>query len=172
MEHIAAHECQLTRIPAAVAIPIGLILYGWTAQYKVQFVVPIIGTGFVGFGMNLAMVQFRSRRRSVFSLADIVTVGSHDVSRRRLWHLQCFCHSSQYSLKICVASPSSELTNADLTTSIAGALVPLAGGPLYTNLGLGWGNTLLAFLAAAMIPLPFAFLKWGKHIREKYQVKL
>jgi hypothetical protein len=40
------------------------------------------------------------------------------------------------------------------------------------KLGLGWGNSLLAFIAMAMIPLPFAFIKWGEQIREKYKVDL
>lgn len=34
----------------ALIIPCGLFLYGWTADQKVHWMVPIIGTGFVGFG--------------------------------------------------------------------------------------------------------------------------
>ena len=40
------------------------------------------------------------------------------------------------------------------------------------KLGLGWGNSLLAFIALAMVPLPFAFIRWGEHIRERYKVEL
>ena len=32
----------------AVLAPIGLFLYGWTAEYKVHWIVPIIGTAFLG----------------------------------------------------------------------------------------------------------------------------
>ncbi|TVY23444.1 MFS transporter [Lachnellula hyalina] len=43
--------------------------------------------------------------------------------------------------------------------SVFGAFLPLAGQPLYNALGLGWGNTLLAFIALAMIPIPWVFLR-------------
>ena len=32
-------------------IPIGLFIYGWTAQYEIQWAVPLLGTLFVGIGM-------------------------------------------------------------------------------------------------------------------------
>lgn len=35
----------------AVFVPIGLLLYGWSAEYRVQYIVPILGTGFVGAGL-------------------------------------------------------------------------------------------------------------------------
>lgn len=38
-------------IPGSAFIPIGLLLYGWTAQYKVHWIVPLIGTACIGFGM-------------------------------------------------------------------------------------------------------------------------
>ncbi|KAJ5331705.1 benomyl/methotrexate resistance protein [Penicillium atrosanguineum] len=36
---------------AGLILPIGLFLYGWTAQYKIHWIVPIIGTGLVGLGL-------------------------------------------------------------------------------------------------------------------------
>lgn len=51
--------------------------------------------------------------------------------------------------------------------SIVGALLPLAGPPLYSSLGLGWGNSLLGFICIMMIPLPFVFYKFGARLREK-----
>jgi hypothetical protein len=44
-------------IPAALIIPIGLFIYGWTAYYKVQYIVPIIGTSLVGFGLITTFVS-------------------------------------------------------------------------------------------------------------------
>jgi len=37
--------------PGAILIPAGLLLYGWTAQYKVQWFAPILGTTLLGAGM-------------------------------------------------------------------------------------------------------------------------
>ncbi|OJJ61030.1 hypothetical protein ASPSYDRAFT_148123 [Aspergillus sydowii CBS 593.65] len=58
--------------------------------------------------------------------------------------------------------------------SLVGALLPLAGPSMYDALGLGWGNSLLAFIALAMCVVPFVFWKYGEKIRTnpKFQVKL
>ena len=44
-------------IPAALIIPAGLFIYGWTAQYEVHWIVPIIGTSLVGFGLITTFVS-------------------------------------------------------------------------------------------------------------------
>ena len=44
-------------IYGAVAIPIGLFIYGWTAQYEIHWIVPIIATSFPGFGVVLTFVS-------------------------------------------------------------------------------------------------------------------
>ena len=43
---------------------------------------------------------------------------------------------------------------------------------VYNKLGLGWGNSLLGFIALAMCPIPFLFYWYGERLRTKYQVKL
>ncbi|RAL04138.1 MFS transporter [Aspergillus ibericus CBS 121593] len=64
--------------------------------------------------------------------------------------------------------------NAALTAlrSLVGALLPLAGPKLFSSLGLGWGNSLLGFLALAFVPVPIFFNRYGQRIREKYPVNL
>lgn len=64
--------------------------------------------------------------------------------------------------------------NATLTTtrSLVGALLPLAGPQMFKSLGLGWGNSLLGFLALAFVPIPIVFTKYGKAIREKWSLDL
>jgi len=56
--------------------------------------------------------------------------------------------------------------------SIFGALLPLAGHPMYTKLGLGWGNSVLAFISVAMLPVPFLFYIYGERLRTRYPVRL
>ncbi|KAH7138829.1 benomyl/methotrexate resistance protein [Dendryphion nanum] len=56
--------------------------------------------------------------------------------------------------------------------SLIGALVPLAGRSMYETLGLGWGNSLLGFLALAMCPLPWIFYTYGERIRTNQRLKL
>lgn len=58
--------------------------------------------------------------------------------------------------------------------SLFGAVLPLAGLPMFDSLGLGWGNTLLGFIGVAFIPVPVLFRFYGERIRTnpKFQVQL
>lgn len=56
--------------------------------------------------------------------------------------------------------------------SLFGALLPLAGPSMYKTLGLGWGDSLLGFIAVAFIPIPALLFKYGKTVRETYPIKL
>lgn len=58
--------------------------------------------------------------------------------------------------------------------SLAGCLLPLAGPKMYEKLGLGWGNSLLGFIALALCPLPVVFYLFGERIRtsKKFQITL
>lgn len=37
-------------VPGAIAVPIGLFWYGWSAEAKLHWMMPIVGTGIFGFG--------------------------------------------------------------------------------------------------------------------------
>ncbi|EAU33865.1 conserved hypothetical protein [Aspergillus terreus NIH2624] len=58
--------------------------------------------------------------------------------------------------------------------SLVGAVLPLAGPAMYDSLGLGWGNSLLAFIALAMCACPLLFWKYGEKIRTnpRFQINL
>lgn len=58
--------------------------------------------------------------------------------------------------------------------SLFGATFPLFGLQMYNQLGLGWGNSLLAFISLAMCPIPLLFYRYGEKIRThpKFQIKL
>lgn len=62
---------------------------------------------------------------------------------------------------------ASAVAGSILLRSLGGALLPLAGGPMFDRLGFGWGSSLLAFIAIVMIPVPLAFMKYGERIRQK-----
>lgn len=38
-------------VPGAVMVPIGFFWYGWSAEKTVHWIMPIIGTSFVGLGL-------------------------------------------------------------------------------------------------------------------------
>lgn len=62
-------------------------------------------------------------------------------------------------------------TNAFLR-SLVGAFLPLAGPKLFEDLGLGWGNSLLAFIALVFSPLPFILIRFGEQIRKNPRFQL
>ncbi|EXA30264.1 hypothetical protein FOVG_18354 [Fusarium oxysporum f. sp. pisi HDV247] len=51
--------------------------------------------------------------------------------------------------------------------SLAGAMLPLTGLSMYDDLGLGWENSIIAFLALALVPVPVIFFLQGFKIRAK-----
>ena len=57
---------------------------------------------------------------------------------------------------------TSAIAATSVLRSIAGALLPLAGIPLYDRLGLGWGNSLLAFLSLGLGVLALLFCRYGE----------
>ncbi|KAG7061466.1 fluconazole resistance protein [Colletotrichum scovillei] len=73
---------------------------------------------------------------------------------------------STYLVDAFTTYAASAMAASTVTRSLLGAFLPLAGDRLYQSLGLGWGNSLLGFIAFAMIPIPLVFYKYGQVIRE------
>lgn len=63
---------------------------------------------------------------------------------------------------------ASALATKVFLRSAGGAAFPLFTMQMYHKLGLNWASYLLAFITTAMIPMPFAFYKWGKVLRKKF----
>lgn len=120
-------------------IPAGLFIYGWAAQYNVQWAVPLFGTLLIGVGM-----------------------------------LGAFMCLNTYLVDAFTRYAASALAANTILRSVLGAVFPLFGLQMYGALGLGWGNSLLAFLSIGLIPIPFFFYWYGERIRThpKFQVTL
>ncbi|KAF7949915.1 uncharacterized protein EAE97_003424 [Botrytis byssoidea] len=58
--------------------------------------------------------------------------------------------------------------------SICSALMPLSANPLHDDLGYGWGNSVLAFIAIGFVPVALLVLRYGERIRTnpRFQPKL
>jgi multidrug resistance protein len=65
---------------------------------------------------------------------------------------------------------ASALAATTVLRSVFGACLPLAGPKMYDSLGLGWGNSLLGFVALLFLPVPFIFQKYGERLRTKFPV--
>ncbi|KAL8902647.1 MAG: hypothetical protein Q9207_004503 [Kuettlingeria erythrocarpa] len=60
---------------------------------------------------------------------------------------------------------ASALAATSACRSIFGAVLPIAARPMYSNLGIAWASSLLAFLSLGMSIIPFAFIRYGDRIR-------
>lgn len=150
-------------VPAAFCIPIGLFWYGWSAEKHIHWIMPIIGTGWLGLGtigifVSVLVCPFYFPNNLPIKHTNSILRSQMGV---QTYLVDCFL---QYAASVTAANT--------IIRSLVGALLPLAGEPLYKKLGLGWGNSLLAFIALAMTPLPLVFLKYGGRLRtsKKFQV--
>ncbi|MCJ1317415.1 hypothetical protein MMC15_002739 [Xylographa vitiligo] len=117
-------------IPGAFFVPVGLFIYGWTAEKQVFWFVPIFGSSLVGLGLLATFLPIQTYLIDAFTIHAASALAANTVLR-----------------------------------SLVGALLPLAGPTMYAKLGLGWGNSLLGFIAVAMLPIPWFFLIYGERIR-------
>lgn len=129
------------RIPPMIfgglLIPAGFFLYGWTVDYRVHWIVPIIGTGLIGFGLLVTTLPL-----------------------------------SAYMVDAFKVHAASGMAVVLVLRCIAGTVLPLSAAPLYANLGLGWGNSVLGFVALLFVPVPLIFWKFGERIRKNSTYKV
>jgi multidrug resistance protein len=67
---------------------------------------------------------------------------------------------------------ASALAALSVMRSVVAAFLPLAGPRMYQKLGIGWGNSLLGFVALALVPVPILINRFGGKIRrdEKWRI--
>lgn len=63
---------------------------------------------------------------------------------------------------------ASVLAGLTATRCVVAAFLPLAGPSMYSALGLGWGNSLLGFVAFGLIPVPLLIYTFGGKLRERF----
>jgi hypothetical protein len=63
---------------------------------------------------------------------------------------------------------ASALAASKVLQSLVGAFLPLAGKPLFNKLGLGWGNSVLGFVALSFLPVPWLFFRYGEKLRARF----
>ncbi|WRT67688.1 uncharacterized protein IL334_004660 [Kwoniella shivajii] len=67
---------------------------------------------------------------------------------------------------------ASALASNDFFRSMMGAGMPVVAHPLFGNLGIDWGNTLIGILTVCMIPIPFALYRAGPWLRRRSKIAL
>ena len=114
-------------------IPAAFFIYGWTAQYKVAWIFPVLGTG-------------------LFGIANFTV----------------FMCATAYIVDAFTIYAASAIAAMTMVRSVIGAVLPLAGPSMYDALGLGWGNSLLGFIAVALMPVCWAMTKYGERLRKSF----
>lgn len=122
---------------SAMAMSIGVFIFGWTASPSIHWVFPIIGS-------------------AIFSLGAFIT-------------FQALFNYLAMSFLRFVASVFAG--NALFRSFIGGAL-PLVGRRMFLNLGpekfpVGWGCSIMGFIAAAMVSIPILFNSKGSKLRAR-----
>ncbi|KAI2638431.1 cycloheximide resistance protein [Xylaria nigripes] len=75
-------EYRLPLLPVgAILVPVGLFIYGWTVQYGVHWVVPIIGTGVVGIGNILVFFSIQTYLVDAFTIYAASALASNTIVR-------------------------------------------------------------------------------------------
>ncbi|KAG2177040.1 hypothetical protein INT43_007696 [Umbelopsis isabellina] len=75
--------------------------------------------------------------------------------------------ANNYLIDTFITYCASALAAKTVVRSGLGAAFPLFITQMYHRLGFQWASTLLAFISLAMVPIPFAFYRWGAAIRAR-----
>lgn len=79
--------------------------------------------------------------------------------------LLIFLALSNYVVDAYELFAASAMAAISSSRSIAGATIPFATRPMYSNLGVNWACTVWGCISLLMCLVPFAFLKYGARIR-------
>ncbi|QRW03446.1 major facilitator superfamily transporter [Ceratobasidium sp. AG-Ba] len=131
-DNVATPEMRLPLLAiGSFLLPIGLLIYGWTAQYTVFWLVPDIGVLMFCIGMIASFLCIQTYIVDTYGLHAASAVAALSAFR-----------------------------------SIAGFAFPLFSTKMFSKLGLGWGNSVLALVAFVIgCPAPFLFYRYGPRLR-------
>ena len=194
--HFSQGTVGLTYLGIGVGSVLGVITFGiasdkilkaksktgeMKAEYRLppmipgSFLVPI-GRGFISqlrqmslTDVPIVFVYGWTADKHVFWLVPILGTGVVGLGL-----LATFMPIQTYLVDAFTIYAASALAANTVLRSLVGAVLPLAGQKMYATLGLGWGNSLLAFIALAMCPIPVIFYRYGEKIRTspRFQIKL
>ena len=66
---------------------------------------------------------------------------------------------------------ASALAAATVVRNVMAALLPLAGPPLFSEFGYGWGSSVLGFVALVFAPLSVLLIRYGESLRHSSKFK-
>ena len=120
-------------LPGALLAPVGLLIYGWTAEDRVQWAVVDIGMFVAAFGMQIATITLQA-----------------------------------YTIDSYPDHASSASAARQFLSSLTAFSFPLFAPRMYSTLGYGWGNSLIAFVALGLgLLMTWLIRNCGARLRAK-----
>ncbi|KNG52703.1 cycloheximide resistance protein [Stemphylium lycopersici] len=86
--------------------------------------------------------------------------------------LMTFLPATTYLVDVFTIHAASAMAASTVLRSLAAAFIPLSSQTMYAQMGYGWGNSMLGFIATLLVPIPFLFIRYGEGIRARSTVKL
>ncbi|KAJ5405736.1 fluconazole resistance protein 1 [Penicillium sp. CMV-2018d] len=80
-EVFAPEQRLLLLLPACLLMSSGLFIFGWTVQYRIQFVVPILGTALVGLGLAATSISLQTYIVDSFGIYAVSAISAMMVVR-------------------------------------------------------------------------------------------
>jgi multidrug resistance protein len=108
-----------------------------------------------------------SAAKGVFWLVPVIGIVPFGISIVGIW-----LPTQAYIVDAYPQYAASGLAAFSVLRSTVAAFLPLAGPQMYESLGIGWGTSLLGFIAVALIPAPALIYKYGKWMRERFPMTL
>jgi hypothetical protein len=144
-------------IPGAISVPLGLLIYGWSAQRVTHWIVPDIGVAIFNFGVVSPKYLMKGlQSQSSVTIADTMN---------QIVGFQCI---QGYFVDTYTRYAASAVAAGTVLRSIAGFGFPLFGQKLFDALDYGWGNTVLALIAVSIgWPAPLLLWRYGPALRKK-----
>ncbi|OKL58166.1 hypothetical protein UA08_06409 [Talaromyces atroroseus] len=110
----------------------GLFWFGWTANPKYSWALPVVAGGFIGAGFNIVFQQCLNFLVDMYGVFAASAVSANTMLR-----------------------------------SLIACGLPLAARPMFDNLGVGPGCSLLGGIAVLALPVPLLLLKYAPSLRRR-----
>ncbi|KAF1980869.1 MFS general substrate transporter [Aulographum hederae CBS 113979] len=83
-------------VPAATMVSGGLIMYGWTTNYAVHWIAPLVANGIIGCGMIMLMISIQTYLVDAFTIHAASVIAANAVLRSILGALLPLCGLDLY----------------------------------------------------------------------------
>ncbi len=134
----------------SAAIPISLFWMGWTARPDISIWSPLAASVLFGYGKS---------QRAMCNQEILLT--------DRTGILCVFISCYQYIIDSYETYAASALASITLIRYMVSGGMVVVGIPFYENLGAAYTLTIMACISCLLVPMPYAFYKYGPWIRSK-----